>query len=302
MDAGLVEHKTLSDVLHRIERLEQSLLPQQIVTTNPMVNKWLLTSDVQPACGAEINAAKDQDLEALESIATGHSFSLTLNAPNYDIRTTREILDGHVGMHASNGTIVFVALPPYRVTVLLFESFVATVEHVCYILHNASMRALFKSFYLGLTHKEPVVPSHAALTLPMLSLAAFFYQPFDASEIATTESECLQLSAVWGQCALRAMSHSQHATAGTLEDVQAHILMTYVAFMEGFSTLRHHHMGILSAMIDREIKRRVFWHIASTDWLESTMSGPLEGTYFLHPNHIRVNLPEDSMNEVEKHH
>ncbi len=32
------------------------------------------------------------------------------------------------------------------------------------------------------------------------------------------------------------------------------------------------------------------------------MSGPLEGTYFLHPNHIRVNLPEDSMNEVEKHH
>lgn len=75
MDAGLVEHKTLSDVLHRIERLEQSLLPQQIVTTNPMVNKWLLTSDVQPACGAEINAAKDQDLEALESIATGHSVS-----------------------------------------------------------------------------------------------------------------------------------------------------------------------------------------------------------------------------------
>lgn len=197
-----------------------------------------------------------------------------------------------MGMHASNGTIVFVALPPYRVTVLLFESFVATVEHVCYILHNASMRALFKSFYLGLTHKEPVVPSHAALTLPMLSLAAFFYQPFDASEIATTESECLQLSAVWGQCALRAMSHSQHATAGTLEDVQAHILMTYVAFMEGFSTLRHHHMGMcvslvtslrlhrldigtdpsklikysLSAMIDREIKRTVFWHIASTDW------------------------------------
>lgn len=200
-----------------------------------------------------------------------------------------------MNIYALDGSIGLTTLPPYRVTVTLFESFVANVEHVCYILHDGSMRGILKRVYLGLNQGKgkSIATSHAALTLSMLSLAAFFYQPYDVSEIATTGSECLQLTAFWGRCALRAMSHSQQTSAGTLEDVQAHILMTYVAFhVEGFSTLRHHHMGMsvslatslrlhridlgtdpsklitysLSAMIDREVKRRVFWHVASTDW------------------------------------
>ncbi|KAJ4305786.1 hypothetical protein N0V90_001318 [Kalmusia sp. IMI 367209] len=47
------------------------------------------------------------------------------------------------------------------------------------------------------------------------------------------------------------------------------------------------------SLIDREVKRRVFWYIASEDWLQSTISGPQEGTYWIQYSHIKVNLPQD---------
>ncbi|KAJ9150594.1 hypothetical protein NKR19_g5203 [Coniochaeta hoffmannii] len=42
-----------------------------------------------------------------------------------------------------------------------------------------------------------------------------------------------------------------------------------------------------------EVKRRVWWHIASTDWLLSTMGGPRDRTYQVSPRHMLVNFPRN---------
>lgn len=86
------------------------------------------------------------------------------------------------------------------------------------------------------------------------------------------------------------LDHSIRATGGNIEDVQAYILMSYhIYHFEGFSArqrflstaalaiardLRLHRLDLdvdedltdMHVFIDNEVKRRVFWHLASTEW------------------------------------
>ncbi|CAM1506034.1 Fc.00g056750.m01.CDS01 [Cosmosporella sp. VM-42] len=121
--------------------------------------------------------------------------------------------------------------------------------------------------------------------------------------------------------ALDALDYSRRNTSSTLEDVQAHIFMSFITYhVDGFSArgrillttaisiareLRLHRLDAetespnaenqsnASALIDLEIKRRVFWHLAATDWLSSTISGPQEGMYLINPCHVNVRAPQD---------
>ncbi|OAA58894.1 hypothetical protein LEL_10861 [Akanthomyces lecanii RCEF 1005] len=46
-------------------------------------------------------------------------------------------------------------------------------------------------------------------------------------------------------------------------------------------------------MVDVEVKRRIWWHMAASDWLMSYNSGPNEGTYLLHPQQMETDHPSN---------
>ncbi|KAF3482538.1 C6 zinc finger domain-containing protein [Arthroderma uncinatum] len=46
--------------------------------------------------------------------------------------------------------------------------------------------------------------------------------------------------------------------------------------------------------LELEIKRRIWWHIASTDWIFAFISGYQTGTYMVHPHQMHVNLPSNA--------
>ncbi|KAE8440763.1 hypothetical protein EG329_006598 [Mollisiaceae sp. DMI_Dod_QoI] len=178
-----------------------------------------------------------------------------------------------------------------------------------------------KTFYLRINQNESVSPSQAALFLSIFAIGAYFYQPFASSEVATTQQAAINLSKIISRGALDLLDYSRRNTSSTLEDVQASILMSFVAYhLDGFSArgrllsaaaaaiareLRLHRLDAnnessaageetnIRVLIEREIKRRVFWHIAATDWLLSTVSGPQEGMYFIHPKQVHVRPPKD---------
>jgi hypothetical protein len=224
---------------------------------------------------------------------------------------------GHELHHQSNTVITF---PPFKIATLLFQSYQTHVDHMCRILHVPTVRALLKSFYIRLDQNGIVPLGQAALFLSIFASAATYYQPFGESEIATTEADVLSLVRSFSKAALNVLDHSRRTTSGTLEDVQANILMATVIYqLDGFSTrgrllastaallARDLHLHKLDtdygcpmsrdssvrAMIDREVKRRVIWHIVSQDWLLGTVSGPQEGMYSIHSNHLDVRLPQD---------
>ncbi|OJJ43687.1 hypothetical protein ASPZODRAFT_73891 [Penicilliopsis zonata CBS 506.65] len=50
-------------------------------------------------------------------------------------------------------------------------------------------------------------------------------------------------------------------------------------------------------LIEVEVKRRIWWHIVSTDWIMANMGGPQEGTYSLHPHQMKTNPPSNVEDE-----
>ena len=185
-----------------------------------------------------------------------------------------------------------VTFPEYKAAVQLFETYEANVDHVCRILHVPTVRSLIKTFYLRIHENKSVLLGQAAFLLSIFALSAFFYQPFENSEVATTDRDAVLLSRLWSKAALDVLDHSHRETSGTLEDVQAYILMSYVTYhLDGFSA-RYRRLSAAAAstardlclhrldaddaapreqanlrtLIDQEVKRRVFWHIAATDW------------------------------------
>ena len=189
---------------------------------------------------------------------------------------------------------IVVTFPVYRTAALLFQSYESNVDHLCHILHIPTVWSLIKTFYIRLNERESILPDQAALLLSIFALAAYFYQPLHHSEVATTKQDAIRLSKILSKGALDVLDYTRRNTSGTLEDVQASIFMSFVAYhLDGFSTrgrllttaaisiareLRLHRLDAENESIDaengtnvrilveREIKRRVFWHIASTDW------------------------------------
>jgi hypothetical protein len=145
---------------------------------------------------------------------------------------------------------------------------------------------------------ESIPLGEAALFLSMFSVAALFYLPQETSEKGTVELNSACLSKTFSKCATDVLEISRRMTSGSIEDVQACVLMSYTTYhLEGFSTrcrffsttaiaiakdLRLHQLDArghfctqetaLREAIGLEVKRRLFWHIVSTDWYVLTVT------------------------------
>jgi hypothetical protein len=217
----------------------------------------------------------------------------------FTIRTTQDILkpqscpqSAPSAAHTDlNQTVI--TFPTYKTAVLLLDLFEADVAHMCPILDLPTVRSLMKNSYIRINQNESVQPGQAALLLSLFALSTFFYQPLSQPEPIATGSETTVLSKYWSRGALDVLEHSRRNTSGTLEDIQALVLMSYVAYhLDGFSA-RYRHFSALAAsmardlglhrldaddrtptdsgtclrvLINREVKRRVYWHIIASDW------------------------------------
>lgn len=186
-----------------------------------------------------------------------------------------------------------IVFPSYRVAVLLLDSYERSVEHICHVLHLPSTRAMMRTAYLRLGRQETVAPGQAAILLAVFAFSVYFYESSPASEVATREADAVALCRHWSKGAMDVLDYSQRHSAGSLEDVQACIIMSYVTYyLEGMSKkgrmlmasaisiARDLRLNRLDAedgasggkedergvVVGREVKRRIFWHLVTTDW------------------------------------
>ncbi|KAI8945745.1 fungal-specific transcription factor domain-containing protein [Xylaria longipes] len=309
------------EIIARIERLESIVLPEGTPSEKHS------DSRVAFAPYSE-DASQSRDLHLLENVGVREDslISSLSNNLSFTISSVDNILESLGNSQHSFLTCegrldkTTVTLPTYKTAVILFDCFEANVDHMCRILNLPTVRSLMKSFYAGVNRNESVLPGQAALLLAIFALSAFFYQPPSSAEVLAIGNDRTCLSKYWSRGALDVLEHSRRNTSGTLEDVQALILMSYVTYhLDGFSARYRQLLAIavsmardlglhrldsndctstsytssLRVLIDHEVKRRVYWHLISSDWTQSTMSGPQEGTYSIHPNHIQVKLPKD---------
>ncbi|KAI2469132.1 hypothetical protein F4781DRAFT_236260 [Annulohypoxylon bovei var. microspora] len=318
------------DILRRIERLESIVLrnpPSEDHSNNAPddphgMGSSGLSSGSENVVVPGVCQTRDEESQRDNSLLPSLSHGLA-----FRISTTREIrasLQSRIALDNYQANGIIVPFPAYTAANLLFRSFESHLDPMCSILHIATVRTLIKTLCLKLSQGEPVPPEQAALLLSIFALSAFFYQPSESSEVAATEQDAVNLSKALCKGALDVLDHSRRNTSGTLEDVQAYIIMSLVIFhLDGFSARGRlmlttavsiaRDLGLnrldaedespaedeysVRASIDREVKRRVFWHITTEDWLQSTTCGPQGGMYFIHPNHVDVRLPKSRFDD-----
>lgn len=242
-------------------------------------------------------------------------------------------------LQVTAGSTIVVSLPMHAEAVHLLECYSRNVDYLVRVLHIPTVRNLLNNFYANLNRSQQVKSGEAALLLAIFASSSFFWRPSsNTGVVSLSDDETVLLSLAWAKAALDVLDHSRRNTSGSLEDAQATILMSFVVYhFDGFSArgraltgsavviardLRLHRtdeddsrssMGwSKNQLIEQETKRRVWWHIASTDWcvygqirkkaanrsrLLSFMGGPQEGLYSIQPRQMNVQLPMDCDDE-----
>ncbi|KAI1619879.1 hypothetical protein EDD37DRAFT_196347 [Exophiala viscosa] len=205
-----------------------------------------------------------------------------------------------------------VLLPPKDEASILMDFYFDYLSGLQHVLCEHTVRRIKETLYSNLEQGLPVVHSHAALLLIIFacSTALCSYHTGEMSRLYSL-AVASQVSLVWVKGALDVLDHARRTTEGSIEDIQAFILMTFFLYhLEGLSTrarrafaaaivtareLGLHKLDAVASSrhadpAEIEIKRRVWWHLVATDWFVALSGGFQEGTYFIHPRQFRVNM------------
>ena len=210
----------------------------------------------------------------------------------FELRKVEDIIKRYTNsLPTTQYSPIHIPLPEYPEAVELLRNYELNVDHFVRILFIPSIRSLLKSFYQNVTERAQMRPCEAALLLSIFAISAYFSNASDNSLLPCND-DLLKLSIILSKAALDALDYSKRTTSGSIEDVQANILMSFVVYhLDGFSArgrslcaaamviardLRLHRIDgddaisdtnlTTEAIIEREVMRRVWWHITSTDW------------------------------------
>lgn len=180
-----------------------------------------------------------------------------------------------------------VQLPSKPEAISLFRCYLDNVHPLHPVIDSQSVQQVIDAVYInphtGLYNK----PAHIALLLSIFASASHLWRPQDEGLIFTSGVDATLISSVWTKNALDVLEYSRRTTSGSIEDIQATIIISYVIHnIQGFSpTLRSLHSIIIMMARDLslhktdnprrgdsrvgahdDIKRRIWWQITSTDW------------------------------------
>jgi hypothetical protein len=204
--------------------------------------------------------------QALPAIASGHS-------PN--------------GGTAIESVVMKIWLPPKNEALCLLERYAEYITFLHHVVHIPSVRLLLDDGYKKLSLGHNVAPGHIALLLSIFASTAYTLEASTADPLFLNQANATNCAISWTKAALDTLDNSRRNLQGSVEDVQATILLSFIIFnLEGFS-LRFRTLSCSALIMARdlslhridadscakkessvqlEIKRRIWWLMVSTDW------------------------------------
>jgi hypothetical protein len=181
---------------------------------------------------------------------------------------------------------IAMTLPSKATAEVLFNHYVKNLNWVYHIIHVPTSRNQLLGIYASLEASRKPKSSHLALIATILAVAVYFKSTLCDSEAAKghEKENCTK----WSLLAQRALLEANHLTSPSLESLQTTIIMTQ--FLPNYgqntsftSTLTHTaHMLQLHRTdssrnrklreetgydaVELEVKRRIWWYIAGSDW------------------------------------
>ncbi|KAF9884825.1 hypothetical protein FE257_001241 [Aspergillus nanangensis] len=209
-----------------------------------------------------------------------------------------------------------VLLPEKHETASLLEIYFHSTTYMFHVIHIPSVQKIVDGIYKSLCSSNPYDCRHVALLLSILASTAYMWSPRDIPRgLFTTIDEAHKQAVSWTKSALDLIEHSCRTSNTSLELLQASIITSFLIFnLDGLSSkwrclfsstitlareMSLHQIdkpssrkvsGELS-VIEKEVGRRIWWHVTATDWMLAGMSGPQEGIYSIYPAQMNVNKP-----------
>lgn len=229
----------------------------------------------------------------------------------------------------------YIDLPSREDALALYKDYLEhTSSHIANTLHSPTVHSIIHELYTQLNQGQKVDLSSVALILSFFASSAFFWDKgFPSAFNFLTEENAAAQSNIWRGAAFDLLDQCQRAAMNSLDSIQAGLVLADLVYnMEGTSSrFRYIHSGARATacglglhLIDlpgsesgdsefrQEMKRRIWWYIAATDWYyclclfpEYTLSltsaltrllcatgGAMDRVYTVNPKHMRVNLPK----------
>lgn len=215
-----------------------------------------------------------------------------------------------------------VSLPAKEDALALLDYFLQTSHFLPQIFHKPTTISIVTeacSPTSDIHHRPTARMACTGLTLSICATAAFFWEKnaADICRLFPSEEDASRQGRPWLRAAWNLLDQLRRIPCSeSFEEVQANVILSDLIYnIEGCSTryrsLHHRTLAIAREislhLIDaqpasngvgtqedehqKEERRRVWWHIASSNWLLSVMGGPLDRVYSVNPQHMMVNMP-----------
>lgn len=181
-------------------------------------------------------------------------------------------------------------------------------------------KASFEQLYEDLRTGKHVEPNRTVFLLSILASVAALWA-FSPGEMPVygNRQQALDAAYDWTRITLDILEQVRRSGSASLETIQATISLVFLLYhADGFSLkVRALHGSAVSVakelglhrtdaprnglplpknqaeIVDRELRRRIWWHLACTDWSLGTAGSMHAGTYLISPRQMRVQKPRN---------
>ena len=321
------------DRLRRLEdlvvRMSEHLPNEHMASSSPgpHASGPALLQQLTPVSTAEhvptpIEISHQADARKLENVCTTGN-ALAIEFSDQIVFKTLPLTDmAHCVQAQPQAGTRLINLPLKDEALCVFEAYVQYVSYLHHIMHIPSARSMVHEIYADLARGNVVGAAaygKVALLLAIIASAASFQVAVEQDELLpTTVDEAKRISIQMVKAALDVLEYIRRSAMGSVEYVQAMISIFFLMYnLGGFSTLCRAGLGDALVVardirlhrtdfiydrgqcpkalseVEKETRRRVWWHLTASDWVISLSGGPSEGIYNIHPAHIACHKPRN---------
>ncbi|KAH0840559.1 hypothetical protein FOPE_05750 [Fonsecaea pedrosoi] len=204
-------------------------------------------------------------------------------------------------------------LPRHGEASVFVDKYIRDITYVHHVIHSASLRKLMDDIYHDLDMRRPLHRGHVALLLSIIASATFLWTTCDNPDLYHSVDDARNQAASWVTATLDMLDYSRRTTNGSIEDVQALIIVSFlVCNMEGTS-IRYYNLHGNYLFIElttyrvahqlTRLKLRSGEGSGGTllHWIASRIlsrfAGPHEGICTIQPRQMTVNKPRNIRDE-----
>ncbi|KGO76726.1 hypothetical protein PITC_090800 [Penicillium italicum] len=213
-------------------------------------------------------------------------------------------------------------LPPLAETLSLFQYYCKYLDFQYHLIIPSHVEQQIKTIYERVARNESINLAHTALLFAITAAALYYHLLIESPEHAEPLSQ--ERTFLAGA----ALIQSNYIPYPSLEGLQAtmvighHLsnmnlpscvspLFVHRSFVSQATSMGLHIVDCPRVVAERsanefdktniELKRRLWWDLATYDWLIGFLSGPQEWTYSIHPQHMVVQQPLNVEDEDINH-